>query len=917
MKCPSCTSEVPAESRFCNNCGAPLASASQMPTQTAESPSTPAADAGAPMISSPVGRLISSGPMPAGGFTPGMVLAGRYRIIGLLGRGGMGEVYRADDLKLGQAVALKFLPKGLADDPVRRERFYAEVRIARQVSHPNICRVYDVSELDGRHFLTMEYIDGEDLASLLKRISSLHGTKALDVARQLCAGLAAAHNKGVLHRDLMPANVMIDGRGHVRITDFGLAVAAGEEVPAGDVSGTPAYMAPEQFAGKGASVRSDIYALGLVLYELYTGRRAFEAKSLAELRAKKEGAPPAAPAEIARDIDPIVERVILRCFERDPRQRPASAVQVAAALPGGDPLAAALAAGETPSPEMVAASGSTEGLRPWIAWACLAFVILGIGAGVLLARQAALVQRVPMDAPPDVLVKTARDILRSIGYPEPPADSAFGFETSPRYLNLQKVYQSATHWDNPPAFAIQFWYRQSPELLEHWGLGVAQSAGVTGGVDSSNPPLVIPGESVIWLDARGNLTKLRVIPPEEHQPSSAVQPPDWSALFRAAGINPAKSTPVEPDRTPQAYAETRAAWTGMLPDRPELPMRIEAAAYGGKPVSWRMIIPSWDDPSTGTTHSSANPGDAAANIIGIFLTLVVIAGGAFFARRNLRTGRGDRRGAARLACFVFVALEIAWVFAEHHVPAQAELDLFIMSASSALFNAGLLWLMYIALEPFVRRRWPGLMITWSRVLAGSFRDPLVGRDLLAGCVLGVVWALLNFLRYPVFPRFGATHVEPEAGVFLGTLYLFSGARAIVAGTSGLLYSSILIGLALLFLLFLLRVLLRSTWVAAVAFILIMTARFGLPGDSSLIFLIYIVLFIGMYLFILLRFGPVTFAATMFFACILLSFPITMQLSAWYSGIGLAGLGMLLALSLYAFHTSLGGQPLFGKASLGD
>jgi serine/threonine protein kinase len=176
----------------------------------------------------------------------------------------MGEVYRADDLKLGQPVALKLLPKALADDSVRRERLFAEVRIARQVSHPNICRVFDISELEGRHFLTMEYIDGEDLASLLKRIGSLHGAKALDVARQLCAGLAAAHDKGVLHRDLKPANVMIDGRGRVRIADFGLAVAAGEDVPEADVSGTPPYMAPEQFAGKGASVRSDIYALGLI-----------------------------------------------------------------------------------------------------------------------------------------------------------------------------------------------------------------------------------------------------------------------------------------------------------------------------------------------------------------------------------------------------------------------------------------------------------------------------------------------------------------------------------------------------------------------------------------------------------------------------------------------------------------------------
>jgi serine/threonine protein kinase len=268
-------------------------------------------------------RLISSDSLPVGGFTPGTILADRYRVIGLLGRGGTGEVYRADDLKLEQPVAPKFLPKSLADDPVRRERLFAEVRIARQVSHPNICRVYDIGEIEGRHFLTMEYIDGEDLASLLKRIGSLHGAKAVAVAQQLCAGLAVAHDKGVLHRDLKPANVMIDGRGRVRITDLGLAVAAGEEVPETDVSGTPPYMAPEQFAGKGASVRSDIYALGLVLYEAFTGKRAFEAKTITELRAKKEASSPTAPSEVVRDIDTIVERVILRCIEKDPRQRPA------------------------------------------------------------------------------------------------------------------------------------------------------------------------------------------------------------------------------------------------------------------------------------------------------------------------------------------------------------------------------------------------------------------------------------------------------------------------------------------------------------------------------------------------------------------------------------------------------------------
>src|SRR5512143_4059384 len=178
MRCSACEAEILPSDRFCRSCGAPAGSASEMATGMAPAPghATP------PLASSPVGRLLSTGSVPVGGFAPGMVLAERYRIIGLLGRGGMGEVYRADDLKLGQPVALKFLPKALADDPVRRERFYAEVRIARQVSHPNICRVYDIGELDGpsigrpadsrqgRHFLTMEYVDGEDLASLLKRI---------------------------------------------------------------------------------------------------------------------------------------------------------------------------------------------------------------------------------------------------------------------------------------------------------------------------------------------------------------------------------------------------------------------------------------------------------------------------------------------------------------------------------------------------------------------------------------------------------------------------------------------------------------------------------------------------------------------------------------------------------------------------
>jgi len=203
------------------------------------------------------------------GFPAGTVLAGRYRVLGLLGQGGMGEVYKAFDLILNQTVALKFLTPALISEAALA-RFRNEVRIARQVSHPNVCRVYDLGMVEGLHFLSMEYIDGEDLASLLRRIGRLPQDKAVEFTRKICAGLSAAHERGVLHRDLKPANIMIDRRGQVRITDFGLAGLAAE-IPLSDLrSGTPAYMSPEQKAGREVTTRSDIYALGLVLHEMFT-----------------------------------------------------------------------------------------------------------------------------------------------------------------------------------------------------------------------------------------------------------------------------------------------------------------------------------------------------------------------------------------------------------------------------------------------------------------------------------------------------------------------------------------------------------------------------------------------------------------------------------------------------------------------
>jgi len=218
ISCPQCQFENPDETVFCGKCGTRLSLPEEaLVTKTMEAPKeelTPVpSDSGTSSWDS----------LMHGRFLPGAMLADRYRIVGLLGKGGMGEVYRADDLKLGQAVALKFLPLRFSEDPKRLVYFHNEVRLARQVSHPNVCRVHDICEADGQNFLSMEYVDGEDLATLIRRIGCLPHDKGLDIARQLCAGLAAAHDRGVLHRDLKPSNVMLDGRGRIKITDFGLA----------------------------------------------------------------------------------------------------------------------------------------------------------------------------------------------------------------------------------------------------------------------------------------------------------------------------------------------------------------------------------------------------------------------------------------------------------------------------------------------------------------------------------------------------------------------------------------------------------------------------------------------------------------------------------------------------------------------
>lgn len=903
MNCPACHKEVPDDASSCPSCGFSFDDA----TRRLESNKSPADKP--PEKESRSSSSFDS--IDDARFVPGTMLAERYRIVGLLGKGGMGEVYRADDLKLGQPVALKLLPDHLLSDGAALARFHREVRVARQVSHKNVCRVYDIGEVAGRHFLSMEFIKGEELSSLLHRIGRLPSDKAIQIARQICAGLAAAHDVGVLHRDLKPSNVMIDEHGNARITDFGLAGLA-EEFGADELAaGTPAYMAPEQLEGKEQTVRTDIYSLGLVLYELFTGKKAFEAATVGDLiKLRRSDTTPTTPTSIVKDLDPIIEKVIDRCIQKDPAQRPSSALQVAAALPGGDPLAAALAAGETPSPEMVAASGEKIGLRPSVAWILLAGVIVLVTAAVLLSAQTMLYRRVPLEKPPEELATRARDILHSVGYSEPPVDTAMGFYEGKEFLRYVAEHdKSKTRWDNLETGAFVFWYRASPRPL-----ATANAFGDQPGlgfVHTDDPPLDKSGMTLVRLNPLGRLTQFVAVPPQVEKPAGAAASPDWAPLFSAAGFDPSKWTPSQPMWTPPVYSDVRAAWTGSLAERPDIPMRIEAAAYRGKPVYFELIGP-WTPPER-TQAYQPTAGERAFLVILFVLLVSMLVVSAILTRRNLRLGRGDRRGASRLAAFVFAAWGMAWFFGAHHVPDFAEFALFIEFLAWGLGWSCFVWVLYIALEPYVRRRWPVTLVSWSRVLAGGFRDPLVGRDVLTGCLWGAFVADLLRLMWFVPSWLGYPPPQPQ----LGPLWVFLGARTIIADISRNSRFSVLNALAFLFFLFLFRALLRKEWAAAVAWVLFVSVFFSVGSEYVLLALVTTLILNVVTVFLMRRLGLLWLVAAFVFQSLLTNFPLTTQGSAWYAGLSLAGILLMAAIVLYAFYTSLAGQPLFGRKLFED
>jgi serine/threonine protein kinase len=913
-KCPSCSQVIPDEKQACPSCGTALVD-STTPTRllAVELPasSAPFKDAaGGRRASTDASRSpLSHDSIDNARFIAGTILAERYRIVGLLGRGGMGEVYRADDLKLGQAVALKFLPEHLWSDGAALARFHREVRVARHVSHRNVCRVYDIGEVRGQHFLSMEFIKGEELSSLLRRIGRLPADKATEIARQLCAGLAAAHDNNVLHRDLKPANVMIDADGNVRILDFGLAGLVEEFRDEEMRAGTPAYMSPEQLAGEELTVRSDIYSLGLVLYEVYTGRRAFEAGSLADLlKLRQSETTPTSPSSLVKEIDPLVERVILRCLEKEPKDRPSSALQVAASLPGGDPLQAALAAGETPSPEMVAAAHKEGSLRPAVAFGLLSAFIFLLALSVWLAGKVMPYARIPLEKSPDVLQERAREISKRAGYADQPTDSDYGFITKYSYFSyVEENDKSPSRWDRlkttqPPVLC--FWYRQSPRYLEPFSLTR---------VTQDDPPVVISGMTGALLDTQGRLISFYRVPPQkEGAKAEAVEPTeaDWAILFNEAGLNLQNFKPVESEWVPLYAYDARAAWEGVYPEQPQIPVRVEAASYQGRPVYFEVLNP-WEKPARQEQPQlSMSNRVLFALLIGIFLSILL--GAVALAVRHIHLGRGDRKGAFRLALVVFFVSLLRGLFS-HHVPTFGEWGILWQSVQTALLVACIFWLLYIALEPFVRRRWPEKIISWTRLLAGDFSDPLIGRDILIGAVLGISIIPVQFIMRSVPEWLGwpstAIAFEP-ANEQLGLRYAVDALPSQIQG--GLLF-----GFGLLFLLLLLTIMLRKERLAVGATWLICAVPLYFAASDQPLRLLIAPLGAALILLPLVRYGLLAMISAQFFHHLWIFYPMTFNLSAWYAGSFIVGLAASLALVIYAFYISLAGQPLLRGTFLED
>jgi hypothetical protein len=558
----------------------------------------------------------------------------------------------------------------------------------------------------------------------------------------------------------------------------------------------------------------------------------------------------------------------------------------------------------------------------------LGVVVVSIVLVALLADRVMLFRKVPLPEPPEALARQARQVLEHCGYSGAPADSVHHFRVNAELLlHTLREDPSPGRWDNLAAVRpgpLYFFYRQSPRSLTptvvlvnvpltpgHFLPGPRALEGAL--VTDDNPPPTLPGMAGVHLDPTGRLLRLYAIPPRQSEAPPTPASLDWGRWFdrQTIGFNLEKDLrPAQPEWAPPCPCDRQAAWIGTLPDCPGVPVRVEAAAYRGRPVSFE-VMPAW---------RKAERADGSAESLLITGGFALLAGVIVLAVRNLRRGRGDLRGAVRLGLVILAVAAVAWLLGGHHTFSGETSQL------AGVLGVGgwsaLVWgLSYLALEPYVRRRWPWRITAWNRLLDGRLRDPMVGRDLLIGLAFGAAVLLILRAAWLSAAGAGVPPPPPLMGAGPGGLQIPGPPTPLYIVLSWLL-SPIAVSVRYLLLSFVLFLVLRREWLAWVAVWLFFVALFmgsllgpSLAGNALTLF--WYGLRVGLSVFVLARFGLLAFAGSLFASELVSLVPLTADLSAWYAYQGVLMALVVIGLAVYAFVIATRGQRLFREGFFGD
>jgi serine/threonine-protein kinase len=520
-----------------------------------------------------------------------------------------------------------------------------------------------------------------------------------------------------------------------------------------------------------------------------------------------------------------------------------------------------------------------------------------VGPGALFLKFAQLT------SPRDVLADRAEAFFRAAGYEGRGADRAYGFVANRSAIEAARRDDAGRDALGALGPAL-FWYRSSPEPLTRTRVDTNNGSLATGGVTATDPMPTRPGERIAQFDSQGRLRAFQVIPEEAREVSQRSSDADWRALFEYAGLDASQWRETPATFVPPVYAERLAAWTGSFTEAPGIPVRLEAAAYAGKPVMFRTVVESSVVPveQLGATASFFN-------VLVALMNVVFVGAGVFFAHRNVRSGRGDRRGANQISLVFSAMWAAAWLLSEDHAATLGETYALTLFMAVLVGAIGSIWLAYMALEPFVRRRWPHMLVSWTRLIRGEWRDPLVGRDVLIGSAAGLVMAVYAGLaQHPGwlgYPALGAVDLASSLkvlngpGTFLGVLLELPSKAAAFA-------------MLPLFFVFFLSVVFRRLWIAAGGVVGFFGVLAGLGAYGWPPSLLWLLTFVpaAVSMSVLVRYGLLASVTFQFTAMMPLQLPMTLDASAWYASSGFTVIGVLVVLVVYAFRTSLGGRRVF-------